>query len=385
MNDRVLPTTHGMPRPAPVAHEDGLDRSLLSALLAATPGTWAGLFDAQLRIVAIAGSCPSLLPEAASPVGRTLGELLPVRRVPAADGAAHAALGGRTSRFDVPAGDRVVEASFLPARTGGGHPLGLLRLDDVTASRARGLQASVASRQAALASLVAGVAHEINNPLAALFCAEVVATQEVREIEARTTTALPANRGDLERRFRYVLDSLADVRDASQRISRVVKGLSAISLKDPGMRRVRLSAVVEEVTGWFRAAVTRNARLRVHDEGAPEVFASDGQLRLLVMHLVDNAAAAIPAGKVGDIRVRIGQGESHSARLEVSDDGVGIAGADMERIFDPFFCGRGVGAGVGLGLHICRAIVESHGGSMSVQSAPGKGSTFRVDLPAFRS
>ena len=95
-----------------------------------------------------------------------------------------------------------------------------------------------------------------------------------------------------------------------------------------------------------------------------------------------NAALAFPEGRHGDILVRLGPGAPGSVRIEVTDDGPGIPTALMEKIFEPFFNTRTEGKGTGLGLSICKAIVTAHGGTITVESEVGKGSTFRVELPA---
>jgi signal transduction histidine kinase len=102
----------------------------------------------------------------------------------------------------------------------------------------------------------------------------------------------------------------------------------------------------------------------------------------VVVNLVTNAAHATPPGRQGVITVRVGPGAPGMARLEVIDQGVGMEPSLLERIFDPFFTTRVTGKGMGLGLAICQSIVVSHGGTLTVQSEVGKGSTFRVELPA---
>ena len=131
-------------------------------------------------------------------------------------------------------------------------------------------------------------------------------------------------------------------------------------------------------------SITRNATISVEDHGAPEVVAAAGQITQVVVNLITNAVRAMPRGKRAEIVVRVGAGESGQATLEVIDQGMGIAPDIMGRIFDPFFTTRpvGEGRGTGLGLSICHAIVTSHGGTLTVASEVGKGSTFRMVLPA---
>jgi signal transduction histidine kinase len=122
----------------------------------------------------------------------------------------------------------------------------------------------------------------------------------------------------------------------------------------------------------------------VDDRGSPEVWASAGQLAQVVVNLLSNALKATRPASRGQVVVRIGTGGAGQATLEVNDQGVGIALDILTRIFEPFFTTRSVGEdrGTGLGLAICHSIVTAHGGTITVESVVGKGSTFRVELPA---
>ena len=113
-------------------------------------------------------------------------------------------------------------------------------------------------------------------------------------------------------------------------------------------------------------------------------MASAGQIQQVVVNLLTNAVKARAPGAAGAVVLRIGAGDSGQAFLEVTDDGVGIDPAIRERIFEPFFTTRpvGEGRGTGLGLAVSQAIAASHGGTLTVESEVGKGSTFRVELPA---
>jgi signal transduction histidine kinase len=101
-----------------------------------------------------------------------------------------------------------------------------------------------------------------------------------------------------------------------------------------------------------------------------------------VVNLVTNASLAIPQGQPGEIAIRVGPGTGGRVRLEVADNGQGIAPEILTRIFEPYFTTRDAGKGTGLGLAISHAIVTSHGGTLTVESEVGRGSKFRVELPA---
>jgi two-component system NtrC family sensor kinase len=142
--------------------------------------------------------------------------------------------------------------------------------------------------------------------------------------------------------------------------------------------------IVNGALRWLPAAVARTARIQVEDGGAPDIVASPGQIEQVVVNLAVNAAFATPEGQRDTVIVRIGPGEPGMARLEVIDHGSGIEPAILDRVFEPFFTTHAVGEGkgMGLGLAIGHTIVTTHGGSLTVTSAVGKGTTFRVELPA---
>jgi signal transduction histidine kinase len=145
-----------------------------------------------------------------------------------------------------------------------------------------------------------------------------------------------------------------------------------------------LRDVADDALRWVPKALAATAEIEVEDRGAPDVQASAGQLAQVVLNLLTNALKATRPGSRGKVVLRLGTGNEGQATLEVSDQGVGIAPENRGRIFEPFFTTRpaGVGRGTGLGLAVCHSILASHGGTITVESEVGKGSTFRVELPA---
>jgi signal transduction histidine kinase len=255
---------------------------------------------------------------------------------------------------------------------------------DVTEVRALQAQVALASRVAAMGTLVAGVAHEINNPLAAELADQGVALEIAREVRARLVGSDPVDLPSEARLLAHAVEALEEAQESGDRIARIVKGLSTFGSSSPRRSRVKLREVVAEALRWVPSALARSAVVRVEDGGAPDVIASVGQFEQVVVNLVVNGARAIPEGRRGLVVVRTGPGSQGMARLEVLDDGTGIPPAIRERIFEPFFTTRqaGEGRGMGLGLAICHSIVTAHGGTISVESEVGRGSTFRVELPA---
>ena len=277
-------------------------------------------------------------------------------------------------------------------RAPGGEPVRLVgTIQDVTARRTaeaerNALQAklSLAARLSAMGTLVAGVAHEINNPLAAQLAGQGYALDVARDARRRLDEKPGPAPEAQARLLDTMIETLEDAQEAGQRIAQIVKDLSAFGRPNPARVRVRLAAVIEQAVSWLPATTLQAATVEVEDLGAPDVLASGSQVEQVVINLVTNAAKAVPEGRKGRIVIRLGTSGTGMARLEVIDDGVGIPAALMDRIFEPFFTTRPVGdrRGIGIGLAISHSIVEAHGGALTVTSEVGKGSTFRVDLPA---
>jgi len=255
-------------------------------------------------------------------------------------------------------------------------------LRDVTARHERQGQLQIASRLAALGTLAAGIAHEVNNPLAGIMASQALAVEVLGELQAKAARGELVDQPGAAREMADVEEALDDGLGASIRIARLVRQLTALGSPDPRRTLVRLADVVDDTVGWLAASVHSRALVCVEPGNAPDVTASRGQLGQVMVSLVANAASSIPEGRRGTVTIRTGQGTGGTATLEVEDDGEGIAPEVMARMFDPFFTTRAVGGGMGLGLSVSHALVAAHGGTLTATSAVGKGSIFRVELPA---
>ena len=250
--------------------------------------------------------------------------------------------------------------------------------------RALQAQGALTSRIEALGTLVAGLSHEINNPLAAAMSGQGLALETAR---AGRRQLVEGARFDPEATLRAideVIEALADAQEGGRRIARIVKNMAVFASPDPSRSRMRLVEAVEGARGWLQGSVAASASIEVEDRGAPTVLASRGQMLQVVVNLVTNAAKAQAPGMKGKVIIRVGTAGGGGAFLEVEDNGTGIPPDMIDRVFEPFFTTRrvGEGRGTGLGLSICHAIAAAHGGTLTVESEVGRGTTFRMDLPA---
>ena len=356
---------------------------LYRAMARSFPNGAIALYDHDLRFLIFDGTRFALPRDAVSNVGRTLAEIFPPEVAARIEPVHREALQGRQGRLETVINGRNVEICTSPVRDDSGAVvMGIATSQDVTEERALRTQLALSSRLASLGTLVAGVAHEVNNPLAGTLGSLATAIEDSRALTARVRDGGPIDGEQLVRSVDELVEILLDAQVGGNRIARIVKDLALFGRPNPLRTRVMLGEVVTSSMRWLPASVGRNATVRVDDLGAPDVHASAGQLEQVVVNLVTNAAFAIPEGRRGEVRVRITTSEDGKAVLEVHDDGKGIDPATMERIFDPFFTTRDVGHGMGLGLPICHAIVTAHGGALTVTSVPDKGSTFRVELPS---
>jgi len=251
---------------------------------------------------------------------------------------------------------------------------------------------------ASLGQMVAGVAHEINNPLAfvsnnvAVLQRDVGAIGELLDLyhEAEVTTAI---RPELLKRIQdfcqrldlgYTLPNLQDLlsssRDGLKRIQQIVMDLREFArLDESDLSEVDINAGIESTMNIIRNRATQHqVKIEPALTPLPALSCYPAKINQVVLNLLANA---IDASKAGDVvTVRTSASESH-VTIEVIDSGSGIDPSIRERIFDPFFTTKPPGQGTGLGLSISYGIVEDHGGTIQVESEVGRGSRFIVSLP----
>ena len=235
-------------------------------------------------------------------------------------------------------------------------------------------QLILADRMVSIGTLAAGVAHEINTPLAYLMANLDMVAEELQELRGESPSARIA---DLE-------EMLGEARQGADRVRKIVRGLKTFSRADDDRRTViELKAVLEVAVNMTFTEIRHRARL-VKDYGkAPRVIADDARLGQVFINLLVNAAQAIPEGntEANEIRIITSTDERGWAVVAVRDTGAGIPQSVVARVFDPFFTTKAVGVGTGLGLSICHNIIAGMGGEISVISEEGQGATFRIALP----
>jgi signal transduction histidine kinase/CheY-like chemotaxis protein len=230
-----------------------------------------------------------------------------------------------------------------------------------------------ADRLAAVGTLAAGVAHEINNPLAYLLGG-------LEFVERELAALSPSLCGRLDE----VMLVLGEMRAGGRRIRHIVRDLKTFSRADEELRTVvDLRALAESSIQMASHEIRHRARL-VRDLGpAPAVVANEARLGQVLLNLLVNAAHAIQEGApdANEIRVTTRTDGAGRAVVEVADTGAGIPPEHLKRIFEPFYTTKPQGVGTGLGLWISRNLVAAAGGEIEVDSAVERGTTFRVVLP----
>ena len=241
-------------------------------------------------------------------------------------------------------------------------------------------QLLISDRMASVGTLAAGVAHEINNPLAA-----IVANLELM---SRDLTSV-ADRLDLKDRLHEVFDELSDARESADRLRHIVRDLKIFSRATDEEHRgaVDVQRVLESSLRMAWNEIRHRARLVKEYSDVPAVEANEARLGQVFLNLIVNAAQAIREGDAdhNQILVVTRQDRDGSVVTEIRDSGTGIPAENLTRIFDAFFTTKPVGVGTGLGLSICHRIVSGLGGTLEVESEVGEGSMFRVVLPPAKS
>jgi nitrogen-specific signal transduction histidine kinase/ActR/RegA family two-component response regulator len=248
--------------------------------------------------------------------------------------------------------------------------LGIAR--DLTERRRIQAQLIRADRLAAMGTLAAGVAHEINNPLAYLMLNLQYVMRELPRFDGSAS------------RLAFLLERLAEAEHGARRVSSIVGDLRTFGRPEQVERGpVSVTRAVASAVKVASTQIRHRARIVESYEEVPLVDGSATRLEQVFVNLLVNAAQAIADGNPDGNQVSASvRAEADRVVVEVSDTGSGIPPDILTRVFDPFFTTKPRGVGTGLGLPISRGIVTALGGEITVSSTVGKGTTFRVALPA---
>jgi hypothetical protein len=250
-------------------------------------------------------------------------------------------------------------------RAGASEPGGVLVvLEDVTGRVRLEEQLQQREKLSSIGLLAAGVAHEINTPLTGV---------------SSYTQMLLGMLADTDPKHAL----LQKIRRQTDRATGIVNNLLNFSRTGGATEfgEVALARVLDDTLQLLEPQL-RQSRVEVVREYSaelPRVYANAGKLQQVFTNLLLNARDAIPDG--GTITLRAALSDRDAVAVEVADTGIGIAAENVARIYDPFFTTKGVGRGTGLGLAVSYGIVQEHAGHIAVESAPGRGTTFRITLP----
>jgi len=217
----------------------------------------------------------------------------------------------------------------------------------------------------AIGQLIAGVAHDLNNPLAS-----VVGFSDFLAEAGEVPSSLA--------------EPLQVIRQEAERAANIVKNLLSFARSQEGERkRQHIKPILESTLGLLRNQLMAHkveATLEV-EAALPEVEVNGNQIKQVFVNVINNACQAIasdaPSGRIWIAAKRVRDGIA----VSVTDSGPGIAEEIAARVFEPFFTTKGEGEGTGLGLSISQGIVKEHGGRISLETKPGAGATFTVELP----
>jgi len=338
----------------------------LRAILAHSPDP---IFELDTDGTVLFASKPDVL-QGDDILGKSFYELIAPRFRASARSVVEAAMrSGEPATVELLANGGAEDGTWLSCRIGplAGVAGAVVTVRDTTGRRQSEAQLVATDRLASVGTLAAGVAHEINNPLAA-----VIANLELAVADLQTLGVT----GE-------VLEEIRDAREAAERVRLIVRDLRLFSrTEEPRRGPVDVREVLDSTLRMAWHEIRHRARLVKAFDEVPPVEANEARLGQVFLNLVINAAHAIPEGRAESNLIHVAaRAERERVVVEISDTGVGMSNELLEHIFTPFFSTRPAGTGTGLGLTICRRLVEDIGGVLQVASREGKGTTFTIHLP----
>jgi len=264
---------------------------------------------------------------------------------------------------EVRAGERILVVTAI----GTGEPgAAVLLFEDQTEKRRLQDQLLQSEKMSAIGQLIAGVAHDLNNPLAS-----VVGFSDLLSEAADVPPRLA--------------EPLAVIRQEAERASGIVRNLLSFARRQEGERQVQSIRPILESTILLlkNQLMAHKVELTFAAEpGLPEVEVHANQIKQVFVNIINNAAQAILGAQRSGGRITVlAKCWLDGVAVSISDNGPGMPESVAQHVFEPFFSTKAEGEGTGLGLSICQGIVKEHGGSMTVDPGPATGATFTVELP----
>ena len=318
------------------------------------------VLDPADRVLSANATFIALTGAQGDPAGRPLAAMLPVMPLPSAGA------GPVDVSYCEPSGEEhyyQISISTFSGPGGSSQPLRILVLHDVTERIAMENALKERDRLAALGMLAAGVAHEVNTPITGISSYAQMLLADTPEDDPRH-------------------EMLRKVERQTFRAARIVNNLLVFARNMGGERLVvDVGPLVGEMLDLLKERMSRRNIRVVWQPPATRVpvLAHEGELQQVLTNLAVNASDAMAAGG-GTLTLRL-ETEGGRVRIQVEDTGVGIPAERLERIFQPFFSTKLGSGGTGLGLSISYEILRRHGGDLRVESRPGLGSVFTVELP----
>lgn len=262
----------------------------------------------------------------------------------------------------------VLNIALAPLQDGQGQTGALVVVEDVTTRISLEEQLQQREKLSSIGLLAAGVAHEVNTPLTGVSSYTQMLLGMLNENDPKHAL-------------------LQKVRTQAERATNIVNNLLNFSRTGSATEfaEINIARVLDDTLQLLEPQLRRNQIeiVRSYDPDAPQAYANAGKLQQVFTNLILNARDASPDG--GRITIATSTDvDDGSLVVEISDTGIGIAPENVAKIYDPFYTTKGVGQGTGLGLAVSYGIVQEHAGHMSVDSTPGRGTTFRITLPTAR-
>jgi two-component system NtrC family sensor kinase len=238
-------------------------------------------------------------------------------------------------------------------------------------------------KMASLGQLVAGISHELNNPIGFIYANIKQLKTYTDKIEEFTKNLTNGNNDQIPSILPDIKNLIEDTIHGSQMVKELVDNLRRFSHLDQAeWKEVDIHEGIESSLMILNPQIKHHIRVEKNYTAKRRIDCNPGQINQVFLNLLANAAQAIE--QEGTISIKTSEDEEYMT-IEITDDGIGIPANIIDKIFDPFFTTKDVGKGTGLGLSISYSIIKNHGGKIEINSKVGKGSTFTVILPFNRA